>query len=68
MGNILLEASTSNTVSCIQTQNKKYSAVHNSGATLRNSSIFLFQAIFIHLYELCIHMLYIFVEGMLQVI
>ena len=45
-----------------------YSAVHNSGATLRNLSIFLFQAIFIHLYELCIYMLYIFVKGMLQVI
>ena len=46
----------------------KYSAVHNSGATMRNLSIFLFQAIFIHLYELCIYMLYIFVKGMLQVI
>ena len=45
-----------------------YSAVHNSGATLRNFSIFLFQAIFIHSYELCIYMLYIFVKGMLQVI
>ena len=47
---------------------RTYSAVHNSGATLRNFSIFLFQAIFIHLYELCIYMLYIFVKGMLQVI
>ena len=45
-----------------------YSAVHNSGATLRHFSILLFQAIFIHLYELCIYMLYIFVKGMLQVI
>ena len=45
-----------------------YSAVHNSGATLRNLSMFLFQAVFIHLYELCIYMLYIFVKGMLQVI
>ena len=35
---------------------------------LRNLSIFLFQAMFIHLYELCIYMLYIFVKGMLQVI
>ena len=48
--------------------NKMYSAVHNSGATLRNLSIFFFQAIFIYLYELCIYMLYIFVKGMLQVI
>ena len=45
-----------------------YSAALNSGTTLRNLSIFLFQAIFIHLYELCIYMLYIFVKGMLQVI
>ena len=45
-----------------------YSAVHNSGATLQNLSIFLFQAIFIHLYDLCIYMLYIFVKVMLQVI